>query len=138
MPLATILVFIHVTANVAWIGSILSVAWITASATGDAVTRGRLAVEVYKAIAVPAFVISFLAGSARLALDLNYYFARTKFMHGKLFLALIVIAIHHVLGARAKKLAAGTEQDARLTLRLAVLLIFAAAGAVFLVIAKPF
>jgi len=56
-------------------------------------------------------------------------------MHAKLPLALGVIALHHVIGGRAKKLARGTVQDggpaAILTVALAVLAVLAAFVAIF-------
>lgn len=132
------LVFLHVSANVVWIGSILAVAIVLMSAAGDAPVRGKIAVEVYKKLATPAFVVSFLAGALRLALDPSYYFVQTKYMHGKLFLALVVIGLHHAIGGRAKKVAAGAASDAGYAGTLAVILVVAAAGAVFLAVTKPF
>jgi putative membrane protein len=138
-----ILVAIHVTANVVWIGSILAVGRLLAAAEGDAKIRGVLARRVYRSLAVPAFATSFVAGALRLALSPDYYFVATHFMHAKLLLALVVIALHHVIGGRAKKAAAaagdaaaaatGTSAPA-LELGLAV----AAAGAIFLAVMKPF
>jgi putative membrane protein len=136
--IAMLLVFVHVAANVVWIGSILAVAVIVSSRVADIKTRGTLGVEVYKKLAVPAFVVSFVAGASRLAADTGYYFSTTKFMHGKLFLALVVIALHHVIGGRAKKMAAGTTTDANGVPALAFVLLVAASGAVFLVVFKPF
>src|ERR1700753_3728567 len=105
--LGALLVSLHVAANVVWIGAILAVGRVLTAADGDAKLRGALAVRIYGSLAVPAFVISFAAGAVRLALDPDYYFVRTHFMHAKLLFALIVIALHHVVGARAKKAASG-------------------------------
>jgi putative membrane protein len=135
---APLLVFVHVAANVVWIGSILSVAMILGSPLADPKTRGMLAVEVYRKLAVPAFVLSFLAGVSRLAMDTGYYFVATKFMHGKLFLALVVIGLHHAIGGRAKKLASGAITDAGGVRTLGIGLVIAAIGAVFFVVCKPF
>ena len=135
---APLLVFLHVAANVVWVGSILSVAVIVGSGTADAKMRGTLGVEVYKKLAVPAFVVSFVAGASRLALDTGYYFSATKFMHGKLFFALIVIGLHHAIGGRAKKLARGMATDAGGIATLSIALLVAAIGAVFFAVLKPF
>jgi putative membrane protein len=132
------LVSLHVTANVVWIGSILAVALVLAGSAGDAVVRGRLGYEVYRKVAAPAFVVSFVAGGIRLAFGTNYYFVQTKFMHGKLFLALVVIGLHHAIGARAKKMERGAAPDAGTAPILAAVLLVATVGIVFLVIAKPF
>jgi len=133
-----ILVFLHVAANVVWIGSILAVAVILSSPTPDPKSRGTLATRVYMKLAVPAFVVSFVAGGSRLAMDTTYYFQQTKFMHGKLFLALVVIGLHHAIGGRAKKLAAGTVTDGGNSGVLGIGLLVAAVGAVFFAILKPF
>ena len=132
------LVVLHVTANVVWIGSILAVAIVLAGHGADAPVRGKIALDVYTKLATPAFVVSFVAGVVRLVLDAHYYFVQTKFMHGKLLLALIVIALHHVIGARAKKVARGATTDAGNVLTLSVILLLSAAGAIFLVLMKPF
>lgn len=135
---APLLVFLHVAANVVWIGSILSVAVILNSPAADSKMRGALGAEVYRKLAVPAFVLSFVAGVSRLAMDTGYYFSATKFMHGKLFLALVVIGLHHAIGGRAKKLASGTTSDSGGVLTLGIALAVAAVGAVFFAILKPF
>lgn len=132
------ILFIHVTANVVWIGSILAVATIVTSAYGDSNVRGRIALDVYKKLSVPSFIAAFVTGLVRLLATPHYYFVDTKFMHGKLLLVAIVIAVHHIIGARAKRLSAGTTDATTSVGTLAAVLLLAAAGAVFLVLAKPF
>ncbi len=134
----TALVIAHVTANVVWIGSILAVAYILATDTGTPQERGRIGLGVYRRLAVPAFVISFTAGVTRLTLSLDAYFVRSKWMHAKLLFALVVIALHHVIGGRAKKMASGDKADAGPVPTLAVVLLLSAAAAVFFVIRQPF
>jgi putative membrane protein len=134
-----LVVAIHVTANVVWIGAILAVGRLLAAAEGDGKVRGALAVRVYRSLATPAFIVSFAAGALRLALSPEYYFVATHFMHAKLLLALVVIGIHHVIGARAKKAAAGVAAgNAAAAPALEVGLAVAAAGAIFLAVMKPF
>lgn len=136
--LLQVLVFVHVLANVVWIGSIVAVPLVLAGRAGEAVVRGELAYEIYKKLAVPAFVVAFGAGLARLVANLEYYFVDTKFMHGKLTFALAVIALHHVIGARAKKVARGDADDAGPTPTLGVILLLCVAAAVFFAVLKPF
>jgi len=135
--LPQLLVATHVTANVVWIGSILAVGRVLAAAEGDVKVRGALAVRIYKSLAIPAFIASFLAGVARLLLSTEYYFVSTHFMHAKLLLAFVVIGLHHVIGARAKKAAAG-DASAAVAPGLELGLAIAATGAIFLAIMKPF
>ncbi|HVU04073.1 MAG TPA: CopD family protein [Polyangiaceae bacterium] len=137
MTVGALLVFVHVAANVVWIGSILAVAVVATGADGDDRTRGALAATIYRKLAAPAFGVSFLAGVSRLAMDPGYYFVATKFMHGKLTFALAVIALHHVIGGRVKKMKAG-ESGAENTGGLAFALFACAVVAVFFVVTKPF
>jgi putative membrane protein len=83
---------------------------------------------------VPAFVVSFVCGAIRLGLDAKHYLVDSHWMHPKLTLALVVIALHHVIGARAKKLAAGTTESAGPAGILAAVLGLSALGAAFFAI----
>jgi protoporphyrinogen IX oxidase len=134
------LVAFHVAANLVWIGAILSVALALVSRAGDGRVGAQIAYELYRRLAVPAFVVSFIAGLSRLMLDLELYFGpnNPKFMHGKLFFAVIVIALHHVIGARAKAVNAGRRSTPGPVGVLALLLFISSAAAALLVILKPF
>jgi putative membrane protein len=136
--LHTTLVVIHVVGNLVWIGAILATGLVLAANSAPGVDRGRLARQIYVTLAVPGFLASFIAGVVRLALTHEYYFVQTKFMHGKLLLALIVIALHHIIGARAKRVATGKSVSAGPVTVFAVGLLLSAAGAAFLAIARPF
>jgi putative membrane protein len=57
-------------------------------------------------------------------------------MHPKLTVALIVIALHHVIGGRAKKMALGTVQAPGPAGILSAVLAVAAIGAAFFAIFK--
>ncbi|MEO8178968.1 MAG: hypothetical protein ABI895_09065 [Deltaproteobacteria bacterium] len=139
-PLFKTLVALHVASNLVWIGAILSVALALVSRAGDGRVGAQIAYELYRRLAVPAFVVSFIAGLTRLMLDLDLYFGagNPKFMHGKLFFALIVIALHHVIGARAKAVSAGRRSTPGPVGVLALLLLISAVAAVLFVILKPF
>ena len=141
LELATVLVVLHVTANMVWIGTISAVAGILVapSATTDrGQQKGLLALHLYKRWATPAFTVSFVLGVARLSLDLHGYFVRTHFMHGKLLFAFAVIGLHHVIGARAKKYARAPETSLASVLPLLGALIACAAVAVYFAVFKPF
>jgi putative membrane protein len=109
-----LLVAIHVMANLVWIGSIASVGWLTRRSLGlpeaERKTVAHLAYDLlYRRAAAPAFGLSFFAAVARLAMDPKGYFSQHWF-HGKLLFALVVIGLHHVIGAKAKKAASGSMQ----------------------------
>ena len=130
------LVWLHVVGNLVWIGAILAVGVTITGKAGDPKTRGEIALGIYKRLAVPAFVVSFVCGAVRLGLDPAYYLKQHHWMHPKLPLAIGVIALHHVIGGRAKKLARGTVQDAGPAAILTAVLAVAAIGAAFFAIFK--
>ncbi len=125
------LIWLHVSGNLVWIGAILAVAVAISSPSPDPKARGEIAVAIYRRLAVPAFVVSFVCGAIRLGLDPKYYLVEHHWMHPKLTLALVVIALHHVIGARAKKLATGTATDAGPARNLAAVLGICALGAAY-------
>jgi protoporphyrinogen IX oxidase len=132
------LVFVHVTANVVWIGAILAVAYTLTLRVGEPADRGKIAHALYLKLATPAFIVSFAAGAARLAMTPRYYFAETHWMHAKLLFAFGVIALHHMIGAHAKRMATGRRQEPGRVSALAWALLLCAALAVFFVVARPF
>lgn len=132
----TTLSFLHVTANLVWIGSILATGLLLAAPEGPVETRGKLARRVYRRLAAPAFGISLILGLIMLMQNIDLYFVQTKFMHMKLTFAVAVIALHHVIGGKARRAARGTDPG-----RLGWLLWLlgaSAALAVFAVVKRPF
>jgi putative membrane protein len=73
----------------------------------------------------------------RTGMDMGYYFKQHHWMHGKLLFALVVIAIHHVLGARARKMEAGSMQEGGPSGMLTVVLAVSALAAFFVVLRFP-
>jgi protoporphyrinogen IX oxidase len=138
LGVAPLLVFLHVTANIVWVGSVLAIATVISSAAAEPEALGRIGVRVHQQLAMPAFAVSLVTGGARLAMDTGYYFGQTKFMHGKLFLALVVIGLDHAIRGRAKRMASGTAKGPSGAAGLAVGVLVAAAGAVFFAVVKPF
>jgi putative membrane protein len=141
------LIWLHVSGNLVWIGAILAVGAILSGgqAGSDRAARGRIAYDIYRRLAVPAFIVSFLGGAIRLALDPKYYLKDHHWMHAKLPLALGVIALHHVIGARARRasaadaagnMSAGSVQEPGPAGILTVVLGVAAVGAAFFAIFK--
>jgi putative membrane protein len=131
------LIFAHVLANVVWIGSILAVAMLVGRARfmADGAEIGALARRVYSRLAVPAFLGSFAFGAARVAMDGRAY-AHLPWFHVKLTFAVGVIALHHVIGARARRVAGGSPEAGKgATVLMLATLVFAA-GAVWLGVAK--
>jgi putative membrane protein len=131
MRLDNILTWLHVTGNLIWIGAILAVGLVLLSPQGDAKVRGELGKRIYLYAATPGFLVSFLFGMGRLLMDPKHYFVETHWMHGKLLFALIFIGLHHVIGARAKKMASGAVADAGPTRGLLIGMLVCAVGATF-------
>lgn len=134
--MALVLLWLHMLGNVFWIGAILAVGVAMEPPLGDARVRGQLALKIYQRVAVPGFLLSFTCGAMRLALAPRCYLVEHHWMHGKLFFALGVIALHHVIGARAKRLSLGKVPDAGPTAKFSVALAVAAAGAAFFAVFK--
>jgi putative membrane protein len=130
------LIWLHVSGNIVWIGSILAVGLVLAAAKGDPQVRGEIASDIYRRLAVPSFIVSFVCGAIRLGEDMKYYLKDHHWMHAKLPLALAVIGLHHVIGARARKMANGSVQEAGPAGTLAIVLGVAAIGAAFFAIFK--
>lgn len=101
-------------ADLVWIGSISTVGFMLAfaskSSDADGKVMGLLARRIYSVVAQPAFGLSFLFGVALLSRDVSSYM-HLHWFHGKLTAALAVIALHHVIGAKARKVAGGSMQQ---------------------------
>jgi protoporphyrinogen IX oxidase len=136
MTISVALRVLHVCANLLWIGSIVAVGLILRAPASPAADRGKIALSVYRGLATPAFMVSFVAGIVMLLLEPAYYFVHTHMMHAKLPLALGVVGLHHWFGARSKRMAAGTAtQPSPLPV---ALLVAGAMGAAVLGLLKPF
>jgi len=137
LPLPTALLAAHVVANLVWVGAILAASLLLAGSPfmADPSEPGALARRVYTRLATPAFFLSFAAGVGRIALFPAAY-AHLPWMHVKLTLALAVIALHHVIGARAKRVARGQTAAARSAALLGSLFFLFAAAAAVLGVAK--
>jgi putative membrane protein len=128
------LVSLHVFANLVWIGSIVAAGFLLARADEEKAYASASA-WLYRRIATPAFGVSFLTGVGRLALEPSTYM-HAHWFHGKLTFALVVIALHHVIGARAKKASAGSMQRAKSGAILSVALLCASLLTVLFVLFK--
>jgi putative membrane protein len=98
----------------------------------------QIAYELYRKLAIPAFAVSFVSAFTRLMLSTELYFVETRYMHGKLLFAAIVIVLHHVIGARAKGMSTGRRSSPGPVGVLALLLLISAVAATLFVILKPF
>lgn len=129
---------LHVAMNLVWIGAILATGLLLARGPGDAKQRGEAGRLVYRTLAVPGFVGSIVLGLIQLGRDPDLYLKATHFMHAKLTLAIAIIGLHHVIGARARKMASGAAADAGPVWILAQLIAVLSLGVTYLAIAKPF
>ena len=134
-----LLVATHIAANLVWIGAILSVAAALVSRSVEGRAGAQIAYELYRKLATPAFVVSFITALTRLGLGYELYFmGPKKYMHGKLLFAVIVIALHHVIGARAKAVSTGRRSSPGPVGVLALLLLISAVAATLFVLVEPF
>src|SRR5215469_749596 len=137
LPLVTALVAAHVLANVVWIGSLLAECVLLGRARfmADGAEVGALARRVHTRLAVPSFLASFGFGVARIAGDPRLYL-HLPWMHVKLLFAAGVIVLHHVVGARARRVAGGAIQEGSSGPFIGALVFLCAAVAVLLGVAK--
>jgi putative membrane protein len=137
IPASTFLVAVHLLADVVWIGSLLSVGMLVARAPwmADASEVGALARRLYVTLAVPAFLVSLATGAARILMTPQMY-AHAPWLHVKLTFALALIVLHHLIGGRARRVAAGKGKAGSGTGWIAALVFLCAAGAVLLGVTK--
>ncbi len=137
LSLPTALVATHLVANVVWIGALLSVALLVGRAPwmADPAEVGMLARRLYARLAVPAFLGSVATGLARILLNPQAY-VHLAWLHAKLALAVVVVVLHFIIGARAEKVASGNARAGRGASLLGALAFACAAGAVVLGVAK--
>jgi protoporphyrinogen IX oxidase len=112
----SLFVTIHVIANLVWIGSIVSVGVLLSTMTAEnSQSVAACAYKIYLRVSTPAFGVSFLFGVARL-MQAPATYMHLHWFHAKLTAVLAVIALHHVIGAKAKRLrepaAAAQNNDA--------------------------
>jgi protoporphyrinogen IX oxidase len=111
--LESLFVTIHVIANLVWIGSIVSVGVLLSTMPPEnSQAVGASARNIYLWISTPAFGVSFLFGLARL-MQAPATYMHLHWFHAKLTVVLAVIALHHVIGAKAKRAAAQQNADVK-------------------------
>ena len=135
--LSAALLAAHVLANIVWIGALLSETVLLSRAAwhSDPADAGTFARGLHTRLAIPAFLASVATGLARL-LPGRYLYERMPWMYAKLGFALAVIVLHHVIGARARRVANGQVRASKGTWALGWLTLLAAGGAVLFAIAK--
>ncbi len=132
---------LHLFFDMLWVGSTIAMAVLLLGPSKTAKIgqeKGNAALELYQKVANPSFSGAFFLGCLLLYQRPTYYFVDTKFMHGKLLFAVIVVVLTHVLGAKAKKQSeSGTENSSSIKVLLALLLLGAFLTSYFGVV-KPF
>ena len=112
--LLTILLATHVLSLLLWIGSLVSITRvITAGASEEPAVQAKfaaLARRIYRGVASPWMGIATLAGFGMIAAAKGAYF-RFGWFHGKFTLALVMLALHFVLGARVRAAEAAGRTD---------------------------
>ena len=146
--LSLVVIALHVAAVVAWIGGDLAIAVVATASEGDDKTRGTLARKLYQRVAAPGFTLAFALGLYKLltgwraaSVDANGIvaggYAKAPWMHVKLTLALVVIAVHHIMGARAKKMMKDGAKPGPMGI-LGAVVAACALGAIVMVVVRPF
>jgi putative membrane protein len=105
---------------------------------GSARERGALALRLYRWLATPGMVLALVGAIARIVPNYELYFVVTHFMHGKLLFGLIAVALHHVLGAKARAMASGRVASVSGGVAMGAVFLLMAVGATILAVTKPF
>jgi uncharacterized membrane protein len=136
-PLWAVVMAAHVLANLVWIGALLAEVVLLGPAPwlADPAEAGTLARRVHTRLAIPAFLASVGAGLVRLVPSRHAY-AAMPWMYAKLVFALGLIVLHHIIGARSRRVARGSVRSAQGAGNLGWLTLLFAAGAVLFAIAK--
>ena len=112
--LLTVLLAIHVLSLLLWIGSLVSVTRVLAAgATEEPAVQARfaaLARKIYRSVSSPWMGVAALAGVGMIGAAHGLYFHYGWF-HGKLALALGMLVLHFVLGARVRAAEAAGRTD---------------------------
>jgi uncharacterized membrane protein len=87
--------WLHVSGNLVWIGSTISLGLLL----GRAPEQARW---LYLHVVNPSQLVAIVFGLAVLGMDFHHYMTQ-HWMHGKLTVALIAIGLTHALGARARR-----------------------------------
>ncbi len=132
--------WMHPLAVVVWMGgasAIALVAWAGAKGERPEVVASAARVAL-RALVVPALLLAWGAGLARLLPAFSEHYARSGWMHAKLTLALVASGATGMLGATLRRAAEGEgSQQGRLRVLFLVHL-FLAAAVLWLVSARPF
>jgi protoporphyrinogen IX oxidase len=136
-PHTAALLAAHVFANMVWIGALLAEAVLLGSVRlqADPQLAGLLTRRVHTRLAVPACLGSLATGLV-LLVPARRLWVGTPWMGAKIGFAVAVIALHLVIGSRARRVAEDRADDARGAWALGWLVLLASGAAVLLSVAK--
>ncbi len=136
-PHAAALIAAHVFASLAWVGALLAETVILGSTRwlADPTVGGVLARRVHTRLAIPACLASLATGLV-LLVPARRLWVGTPWMGAKVGFAVALVALHLVIGARARRVADGRADDASGAWALRWLVLLASGAAVLLSIAK--
>jgi len=136
------LLALHIIAVISWMAGILYLwrLFIYHVEAKEQVVKDTLSVmemKLYRYITMPALTVAFILGVSMIVYNPNLL--KYHWMHGKLFLAFLLIGVTHMAGAVRKKLLKGecryTSKTLRILNEVPTLLMI---GIVLLVILQPF
>lgn len=112
--LLNVLLATHVLSLLLWIGSLVSITRVlTAGAAEEPAVQARfaaLARRIYRTVSSPWMGVATLAGFAMIGVRHGEMF-RHGWWHGKFTMALVMLALHFVLGARVRAAEAAGRTD---------------------------
>ncbi len=132
--------WMHPLAVVAWMGggsALALVAWVGARGEHGAAVASAARVAL-RALVVPALLLAWAVGLARLLPGFSEHYAKAGWMHAKLTIALVASGATGGLGATLRRVAAGQQGLSGHLRVLFVVHLLLAAAAIWLVSARPF
>ena len=137
MSLYPVLLAVHVLSLLLWVGGLVSIARLVALAAAAESTDargalGRSARALYRSVASPWMGFALLTGLGMIGALHGEQFKHGWF-HGKFTLALVMLALHFVLGARVRRVEAqgATEADGGWARTMSLVVMALAAATVF-------
>lgn len=140
MKTLALLTWLHVMGLLVWVGALASVVVLLGCDEAPK-RRAAMARSLYLRLAVPGFVVALAAGLLRFVhplQGLHYYFVERRSMLLKLAFAIGLVVIHHVIGARARRMAQGEEVELGGLLRLGAAGFVCVAAAAYFAVVSPF
>ena len=105
VPLLKVL---HLIGALLWIGSLITLVYLTTLVLSDPQNQHDVIYKVYKKISMPMMIVTWICALAMLGLGWQYY-AKAGFIHAKIFIVLIASGISGAISVKLRGLQDGNK-----------------------------